>query len=102
VIKMTIWDKIRNAFLLLDDEVEPIPTPEETFIAGIESKGFYYNTELSDITGDRWTRKWITEHGHDSILEVYCKETDTKWIQQMVSTDGEVFYEERVIMDKTG
>ena len=99
---MTIWDRIRNAFLLLDDEVEPIPTPEETFIVGIESKGFYYNTELSDITGDRWTRKWITEHGHDSILEVYCKETDTKWIQQMVSTDGEVFYEERVIMDKTG
>jgi len=96
---MTILDKIRSAFMITAPE---LPTPEETFIAGIVDKGFYYDAELSDTTGDRWTRKWITEHGHDSILEVYCKETDTKWIQQMVSTDGEVFYEERVIMDKTG
>ena len=65
---MTILDKIRSAFMITAPE---LPTPEETFIAGIVDKGFYYNAELSDTTGDRWTRKWITEHGHDSILEVY-------------------------------
>jgi hypothetical protein len=95
---MTILDKIRSAFMITAPE---LPTPEETFIAGIVDKGFYYDAELSDNTGDRWIRKWITEHGHDSILEVYCREIDSRWLQQMVSTNGEVFYEERVTIDET-
>ena len=52
---MTIWDKIRNAFMITESSSSP--TPEETFIAGIVDKGFYYNAELSDTTGERWSRK---------------------------------------------
>ena len=96
---MTIWDKIRNAFMITESSSSP--TPEETFIAGIVDKGFYYNAELSDTTGERWSRNWITEHGHDSILEVYCKGEDNGWIQQMVTNDGHVFYEERVTLNET-
>ena len=93
---MGILNTIRDAFMLKDSQD---PTQEELFIAWIESKGFYYNTEISDITGDRWSRKWITEHGHDSILEVYCKE-GSSWTQQMLSANGEVFYEESVNLDE--
>jgi|TARA_B100001964_G_C14207458_1_gene588817 hypothetical protein len=93
---MEFLTAIRDAFMLPDPTP---PTQEEIFVAIIEGKGFYYNTELSDITGDRWSRKWTTEHGHDSILEIYCK-SEGNWIQQMVSADGEVFYEECVNLDE--
>lgn len=57
-------------------------TPKEDieFIANLIDKGFHY-----DRSNDEYVRKWITEGGEESILEIYKKIWHSnKWRQSMV------------------
>jgi len=93
------WDPDDVVCTVDDKEVDMsvcdnIPDP---FVDKITLKGFIYDAELSDITGERWSRKWSTETGpEESILEVYSKSNDGDWSQQMIGYGGRVFYEEEV------
>jgi|TARA_B100001250_G_C19451998_1_gene636396 hypothetical protein len=67
-------------------------TPEEEidFITSIIDRGFHY-----DRVNDEYVRKWITEGGEESILEIYKKKWDTnEWKQMMVGYGDNIFYEE--------
>jgi hypothetical protein len=67
-------------------------TPKEDieFIANLIDKGFHY-----DRSSDEYIRKWNTEGGEESILEIYKKVWHSnKWKQSMVGYDDNVFYEE--------
>ena len=67
-------------------------TPEEEidFITSIIDRGFHY-----DKVNDEYVRKWITEGGEESILEIYKKRWDTnEWKQMMVGYGDNIFYEE--------
>ena len=66
------------------------PDKEIEFIQSIIDKGFHY-----DRVNDEYVRKWITEGGEESILEIYKKQWDTnEWKQLMVGYGDYVFYEE--------
>ena len=66
------------------------PEREIDFITSIIDKGFHY-----DKVNDEYVRKWITEGGEESILEIYKKQWDTnQWKQLMVGYGDYVFYEE--------
>ena len=66
------------------------PEREIDFIQSIIEKGFHY-----DKINDEYVRKWITEGGEESILEIYKKQWDTnQWKQLMVGYGDYVFYEE--------
>ena len=66
------------------------PEREIDFITSIIDKGFHY-----DKINDEYVRKWITEGGEESILEIYKKQWDTnEWKQLMVGYGDYVFYEE--------
>ena len=67
-------------------------TPKEDieFIANLIDKGFHY-----DRSNDEYVRKWTTEDGEESILEIYKKQWDTnQWKQSMVGYGDNIFYEE--------
>jgi len=67
-------------------------TPKEDieFIANLIDKGFHY-----DRSNDEYIRKWSTEGGEESILEIYKKVWHSnKWKQSMVGYGDNVFYEE--------
>ena len=52
---------------------------------------------LRDVVkvNDEYVRKWTTEGGEESILEIYKKQWDTnQWKQLMVGYGDYVFYEE--------
>ena len=62
------------------------------FITDLVERGFDY-----DSNSDSYIRKWVTEYGHESILEIYKKMWDTnQWKQSMVGYGNVVFYEEIV------
>jgi len=66
------------------------PEREIDFIQSIIEKGFHY-----DKLNDEYVRKWTTEGGEESILEIYKKQWDTnQWKQLMVGYGDYVFYEE--------
>ena len=66
------------------------PEREIDFITSIIDKGFHH-----DKVNDEYVRKWITEGGEESILEIYKKQWDTnQWKQLMVGYGDYVFYEE--------
>ena len=66
------------------------PEREIDFIQSIIEKGFH-----CDKLNDEYVRKWITEGGEESILEIYKKQWDTnQWKQLMVGYGDYVFYEE--------
>ena len=66
------------------------PEREIDFITSIIDNGFHY-----DKVNDEYVRKWITEGGEESILEIYKKQWDTnQWKQLMVGYGDYVFYEE--------
>ena len=47
------------------------------------------------LYNDEYVRKWITEGGEESILEIYKKVWHSnKWCQSMVGYGDNVFYEE--------
>ena len=47
------------------------PDEEIDFITSIIDRGFHY-----DKVNDEYVRKWITEGGEESILEIYKKKWD--------------------------
>ena len=66
------------------------PYREIEFIQSIMDKGFHY-----DKVNDEYVRKWITEGGEESILEINKKRWDTnEWKQMMVGYGDNIFYEE--------
>tara|TARA_B100001250_G_scaffold218798_1_gene187776 strand:- start:187 stop:402 length:216 start_codon:yes stop_codon:yes gene_type:complete len=66
------------------------PDEEIDFISSLIEKGFHY-----DKVNDEYVRKWITEGGEESILEIYQKIWHcNQWKQSMVGYGDIVFYEE--------
>ena len=60
------------------------PEREIDFITSIIDKGFHY-----DKVNDEYVRKWITEGGEESILEIYKKQWDTnQWKQHSDAAAG--------------
>lgn len=93
-----IWEKLRESLLLSPYSFE-LTEVEKKFVLLIERKGFHYNMEYSNSVSERWTRRWSTDYGNESILEAYLKTGDV-WVQQMISVNGEVFYEETVDLNE--
>ena len=69
---------------------------EKRFIKCIKDNGFLY-----DDTHQGYTRIWETNtpDGKLQCLEVYKKEEDV-WKQIMYGSDGSVFFEETINIDK--
>ena len=69
---------------------------EKRFIKCIEDNGFLY-----EDTHQGWTRVWETKtpEGKLQCLEVY-KQEDNQWKQIMYGSDGSIFFQEDVNIDK--
>ncbi len=84
-IKRFFFDEEYNKMM---DEIESV----DSFMSGLEERGFVYNSEKQ-----WWQRIWTTrtKTGVESSMEVYKKEDD-KWISMMFGNDGELFYQQTV------
>ena len=64
---------------------------EEMFLSDIKGQGYSYDT------GNEWyERKWTTNKGKESILEVYQKLESGEWNKLMIGYGDRVFFEEKV------
>ena len=64
---------------------------KQLFLQGLKDKGYSY-----DSGNEWWERKWITNSGKESILEVYQELESGNWKQLMIGYGDHVFYEEEV------
>ena len=64
---------------------------KQLFLQGLKDKGYSYDS------GKEWgERKWITNGGKESILEVHQELENGEWKQLMIGYGDHVFYEEKV------
>lgn len=84
---MSIWEMIRNAFM-----IKPKPEEIDPYIEKIKEKGFRYNE-----VDDRWQRVWATviPDGIETVLEVRKKD-DEGWKYILYDNNENLFYEELV------
>tara|TARA_R100001594_G_C3911866_1_gene233478 strand:+ start:113 stop:409 length:297 start_codon:yes stop_codon:yes gene_type:complete len=61
------------------------------FLQSLKDKGYSY-----DQGNAWWERKWITNGGKESILEVYQQLENGEWKQLMIGYGDRVFFEEKV------
>ena len=64
---------------------------KQLFLQGLKDKGYSY-----DSGNEWWERKWITNGGKESILEVHQELENGEWKQLMIGYGDHVFYEEKV------
>ena len=64
---------------------------KQLFLQGLKDKGYSY-----DSGNEWWERKWITNGGKESILEVNQELENGEWKQLMIGYGDHVFYEEKV------
>ena len=64
---------------------------KQLFLQGLKDKGYSY-----DSGNEWWERKWITNGGKESILEVHQELQNGEWKQLMIGYGDHVFYEEKV------
>ena len=63
----------------------------QLFLQSLKDKGYSF-----DQGNSWWERKWITNGGKDSILEVYQQLESGEWKQLMIGYGYRVFFEEKV------
>jgi hypothetical protein len=64
---------------------------EKFFVEELGDKGYTYDS------GNEWyARKWTTNNGKESILEVYQKLENGEWNKLMIGYGDRVFFEENV------
>ena len=64
---------------------------KQFFLRGIADEGYTY-----DKDNEWWQRKWITNGGKESIVEVFQELESGDWKQLMIGYGDRVFYEEQV------
>ena len=64
---------------------------KQLFLQGLKDKVYSY-----DSGNEWWERKWITNGGKESILEVHQELENGEWKQLMIGYGDHVFYEEKV------
>jgi hypothetical protein len=64
---------------------------EKFFVEGLGDKGYAYDTD-----NEWYARKWTTNNGEESILEVYQKLENGEWNKLMIGYGDRVFFEENV------
>ena len=66
---------------------------KQFFLRTIADEGYKY-----DQDNEWWVRKWTTNNGKESILEVYQQQYPSgKWKQLMIGYGDRCFYEEDVV-----
>ena len=61
------------------------------FISSLKEKGYMW-----EIGNEWWERKWTTNEGKESILEVYQELEHGGWNKLMIGYGDRVFFEEKV------
>jgi len=61
------------------------------FISSLKEKGYMW-----EIGNEWWERKWTTNEGKESILEVYQELENGEWNKLMIGYGDRVFFEEKV------
>ena len=64
---------------------------KEFFLLDLKEKGYMYN-----LGNEWWERKWTTNHGKESIREVYQELENGEWKQLMIGYGDHVFFDEQV------
>ena len=84
---MTIWERIKNAFMITTEKPQPDPLLDK-----LREKGFHFNPDEL-----WWERIWLvaTKTGSETSKEVYVKK-DEEWKVVMYGNDGDVFFEHKV------
>ena len=87
---MTIWERIKNAFMITTEKPQPDPLLDK-----LREKGFHFNTDDDKLW---WERTWLvaTKNGAEISKEVYTNDDEGKWKVTMYGNDGSVFFEHKI------